>query len=176
MSSRELTLEDVALTSNTPNVAYSPYGYIIGDDGRAYALTERWFHGVVLAVLYPEVAKEAGFAPPVREDGDVDVFLYQRFELDHGHKLPVLRVSHSLQTGTTMVSAGNPACTEPQLAALVGALRALGLRANDTLTGEEDDMTVTQWVDYLRQRGALNSDEDGEDTADTATPADKESN
>jgi hypothetical protein len=165
MSPRALTLEDVAMTSDTPKAVYSPYGYIITDDGRAHALTYRWFHGVVLAILYPEVAKEAGYPPPVREDGDVDVFLYQRFELDHGYKLPVLRVSHSMQTGTTMVSAGNPACTEPQLAALVGALAALGLRGKDTLTGEEDDMTVTQWVDYLRQRGAVTSrDDDTENT------------
>lgn len=166
MTSRILTLEDVAMTSDTPKVAYSPYGYIIGADGRAHALTDRWFHGVVLAVLYPDVAKEAGYPPPAREDGDVDVFLYQRFELDHGYKLPVLRVSHSIQTGTTMVSAGDPACTEPQLAALVGAFGALGLRGNDTLTGEDDDMTVSQWVDYLRQRGAVSSDDD---TAETET-------
>ena len=69
-------------------------------------------------------------------------------------------------------AAGDPACTEPQLAALVGAFGALGLRGNDTLTGEEDDMTVTQWVDHLRQRGAINSDDN--DDADNNT--DKETN
>jgi hypothetical protein len=161
MSSRVLTLEDVALVGDASKVPYSPYGYIIGADARIYALTERWFHGVVLAVLYPEVAEKAGYEQPVREDGDVDVFKYQRFELDHGRQVPVLRVAYSLTTGSTSVSYGEQPATDAQLEALVAAFAALGLRGNDSLTGDEEDMTVNQMVDYLRQR--RNTDNDKED-------------
>jgi hypothetical protein len=73
MTGRALELKDVALSSDAKHVFYSHNGYIIDGDARVHALTERWFHGVCLAVLYPEVAQQAGYPPPTIEEGDVDV-------------------------------------------------------------------------------------------------------
>ncbi|MDO8414876.1 MAG: hypothetical protein Q7S87_01545 [Agitococcus sp.] len=151
MTERVLELKDVALSSDAKHVFYSHNGYIIDGEARVHALTERWFHGVCLAVLYPDIAQKAGYSPPTMEDGEVDVFKYQEFEHAVSYELPVLRISSSQLTGATMVSAGGHAPSDAQLEALAAVFKVMGLRANDTLTGEDTDITVTQFVESLRQ-------------------------
>ena len=87
---RPISIERVAY-SDEPR--WSPFGYIVNTDGTLYSLTEAYTHGVLLALLYPEIAEEQGYEPP---DSDFDVMEYQRFELDHTELFPVVRVSKYL--------------------------------------------------------------------------------
>lgn len=163
MADQVLAIDDVAIvTEPSQKPAYSQHGYVIDGNAKVYALTSRFFHGVALAILNPKLAADSGYEPPSRgEDDDfVDVFKYQRFEYDHCKALPVLRIACSQLTGATMVSYGNPAVSPAQLAALSAVFAARGLKANDTLTGDEDDMTVAQYMEYLRTRPAVDDKPD----------------
>lgn len=161
---RELTLSEAALCA-PGRVPYSPHGYIIDHDAKIYALTERHFHGVVLALLYPDVAQAAGYAPPRRIDGSVDVFNYQRFELDEARALQVVRIATSALTGTTYVSTGDVPPSEAQIQAVVQCLHELGLRPQDSLTGEAEDQTVCELAQELRERRAAFEPQQAEDAS-----------
>ena len=151
MTSKIYSINDVALVCQQGIPPYGINGYIIGEDATIYTLTDKYFHGVVIAVLYPELAASKGIAPPASPRDDLDVFEYQRFELDNSRQLPILRVSVSITTGTTMISKGKFPATEAQIDAMARIFKALGLGARDTLTGDEDDQTVSQFLDELRQ-------------------------
>jgi hypothetical protein len=162
MTEKIFTINDVAVVCERGAPAYTPYGYIVGEDGKIYALTSQSYHGVVLAVLYPEVAAEKGYAPPAGAHDEVDVFKYQRFELDHSDGLPIIRVAISRMTESINVSKGRIAATDEQIDALQRIFRTLGRRANDTLTGEDDDLSVGEFIENLRQervRAAIPDDD-----------------
>jgi len=163
MSEKLLSITDVALICESGMPAYTPYGYLVGAEGKIYALTYRWFHGVVIALLYPELAAEKQYPAPAEPRDEVDVFAYQRFEHENSHDLPVIRIAVSQLTDSVMVSKGGIPATDEQLDALQRIFRTLGRKASDTLTGEEDDMTVAQYIEYLRQervRAAMPDDPD----------------
>jgi hypothetical protein len=152
MSARPITLDEVTMKGDKHKVPYSPWGYVIDKDASVYALTEKWTHGIVVALLYPQVAEKAGYEHPQREEGDLDVFRYQSFEHDCAHDLPVIRIALSMATGSTIVSTGALAPSEEQIQALVATLAAMGLKGKDTLTGEDGDPTVAEFVEELRLR------------------------
>lgn len=154
-----LILSDVALTAKTGNPIYSHNGYIIDADAQIHALTERFFHGVITAILYPEKAKEHNIAAPAHPIDEIDVMAYQAFEHEVAKDLPLLRVAVSQMSGSTYVSKGSLPPTAAQIEALGRALKALGLQGNDTLTGEEDDPTVAQYLESLRQESANDNGE-----------------
>jgi hypothetical protein len=151
MTSRLLTLEDVALVGSSKTPSCTPYGYIIDADGRTLALRQRFYHGVLLAILYPELAAKAGYSAPAEDPANpVNVFHYQRFELDHSREMPVIRLAMSQLTGEVVVSTGRRP-TETQLTALLACLKQMGLRGRDSLTGEEGGVTVTAFIQQLRE-------------------------
>lgn len=151
MSSKVYSITDVAMVCTTGNPTYTPYGYVVGADGTIYALTDRFYHGVIVAVLYPELAAAQQVPAPASPREDVDVFAYQRFEHDNSHDLPILRVAVSALTSTILVSKGAVPATDEQIDAMQRIFRALGKTARDTLTGEEDDPTVGEYIERLRQ-------------------------
>lgn len=153
MSIRLVTLDELTIPCrpDTDKATYSPYGYVVAEDGTLYSLTERWTHGIVLALLYPQQALAAGYEPPVREDGDLDVFRYQGFDLDHGSTFRVIRIAASQLTDSVSVSRGDLPPSLSQVEAVAKAFAAMGLRAKDTLTGETDDLTVAEFLEELRQ-------------------------
>lgn len=151
MSQRVFSITDVAVVCEQKAPPYTPYGYLVGEDGKTYALTDRWFHGVILAVLYPELAAEKNFPPPAEPRDEVDVFAYQRFELDNSKDLPVIRVAVSSVTNSVLVSKGSFPASDEQIEALQRIFRVLGLKAGDTLTGDDDDPTVAEFIEALRQ-------------------------
>lgn len=152
-----LILSDVALTAESGDPIYSHFGYIIDADARIHALTERFFHGVITAILYPEKAKEQNVAAPAHPLDEINVMEYQAFEHEVACDLPLLRVSISQLTGSYFVSKGSFAATPAQIDALARVFKALGLKGSDTLTGEEDDPTVAQYLEQLRQEAAGNN-------------------
>lgn len=160
MTARDITLEEITTKGNADKAPYSLYGYVITADGTIYGMHERWTHGIILALLYPDLAKANGFETPQRDEGDLDVFRYQQFELDHGYDLPIIRVALSQLLGGTVVSTGSQAPTNAQISALLAALAEQGLTARDTLTGSDDDPTVGELIEDLRQQ-RIRADEEG---------------
>ncbi len=85
------TLSEYAHNFTPPQ--WSPWGYIIDPRGEIYSLLCQSCHGVILAIIHPMLAKEAGFEPP---DRAANVFNYQRFELDTQEKIPSMRISKGM--------------------------------------------------------------------------------
>lgn len=150
MSDKVFTISDVALVCESGAPAYTPYGYIVGEDGKIYALTSQSYHGVVLAILYPDLAAEKGYDAPAGSHDYIDVFKYQRFEIDHSKGLPVIRVAISRVSESINVSKGPIPATDEQIDAMQRIFRTLGRKANDTLTGHDDDLTVAEYIEGLR--------------------------
>jgi hypothetical protein len=151
MTNKVLTLADVALIGNAKKAPYTPFGYIIDAEARVLGLTKQWCHGVVLAILYPELAAAEGYEPPTEDENrHIEVFKYQRFELDHSRTLPVIRVAQSQMIDEIMVSSSDIQPTELQLQALLAVLNLLGLRGTDSLSGDGHGRTVNDLMAQLR--------------------------
>ncbi len=123
---------------------YSHYGYIIEADGKVHALTDQYTHGVICAILNPEIAKKHGYEPP---DEDFNVYHYQRFELDHKAELPVIRISFPMFSSTNRnISTGAAACPEAQIEALRAVAKVQGwkLREKVHLCGRDSFMPTLQ--------------------------------
>lgn len=131
---------------------YSPYGYVIGPDGMIYTLLRKWLHGVILAILYPKVAKKAGFKRPVSPIDDNDVFAYQRFELDNHYEFPVIRVTFGVITPINVSKGRGPASAE-QLTALAKVFKIQGLNGRSTISTDLRQMTVLQCYELLKKAG-----------------------
>jgi len=140
-----LTVDDCAIVQADPTD--NPFGFIITEDGTTYALRSRFYHGVLLAVLFPDVAHAQGYEPPMQ--GDANVYLYQRFELDNHRSLPVIRVAFGMMTPVN-VSKGDQAATPAQIAALSKVFRACGIGLNDQVATDLRDMTARS---ALREMG-----------------------
>lgn len=151
MSKNPITLNDVALKGDADKVPFSPFGYVIDTDGAVYALTEKWTHGIIAALLYPEVAQQHGFWPVLWDYDQLPVFMYQQFVLEHADQLPLVRLATSqLGFGTSVTGTSN--VNLKQVDALVVTLAKMGHRAQDTLTGSDEDPTVAELVEDLRQQ------------------------
>ncbi|KWT98189.1 MULTISPECIES: hypothetical protein [unclassified Variovorax] len=151
MDNKPLPLSHVALTT-PPGIEpkYSPYGYVVEADGTTHALCYRWMHGVITALLYPELALKHKAPPLEGSPEDLDVFAFQAFEHEVACRLPLVRIAYSLTTGSTALSKGAVPPTDVQIEGVRRALNQLGLSGQDTLTGEEDDPTVNEQLERMR--------------------------
>lgn len=122
---------------------YSPYGYIITSDGTIYTLLYQWYHGIILAVLYPAAASRAGYAAPVEPHEDNNVFEYQRFELDNAPVLNVVRVSMAM-SGLIYFSKGNAAATTEQLTAVTTVAKVLGIKGRGKIQTEYGEVPLSE--------------------------------
>lgn len=130
-----LTIEDVAIKNECGKPIITGNDYIITDDGTIYTLTRQYAHGLVCAILFPDIAKTAGFQPPAH--GASSWHDYQRFELDYHESLPVIRVSH----GSTVSTWGKGA-TPAQVDAYRRAMLANGLTLQDEVETDYRTMTL----------------------------------
>lgn len=135
-----LTLEEVSIIGDEP--VYSPFGYIIGEDGKIYSLTQQWCHGVILAILFPDLAKEKGFDIP---DENYSVFEYQSFELDNQKQLPAIRVSKGMMTSFT-ISAGDRLLTQKQITALSKILKVEDISLSDPIETHKGRMSARKFI------------------------------
>ena len=115
---------------------FSPYGYVITSDGTIYSLVSKYFHGVVLAMIFPELAAKCGYGPPPE---DPDVYHYQRFELDNSRDLDAIRVAFGL-LHPILVSRGKKAATEAQVEGLRSVFKAKGIALRDMVMTDSRDM------------------------------------
>lgn len=138
-------LERVAHHADEP--IYSPYGYVIVEDGSVYSLTQKWTHGVILACLYPEEAEADGYPPP---DEDFNVFTYQRFELDNHTRFPIVRIAlGSLYSFN--VSKGDMPATPAQVQSVAKCVRMCDLSLSDTVQTEGSDMSARSMLKELEK-------------------------
>ena len=144
---------DLAAGRSKPTITplYSPHGYIIQPDGTTWALFEKWTHGFVLALLYPEVAAsytERALEYP-ESIHEVDVFAFQAFELDKAQELQCVRICpmRVLSVGPS-VDLPHNGCTPEQREALrIAMYVALGHGNNDTVTMVAKDMTLRELME-----------------------------
>lgn len=117
-----LTLEDVCSAIGIEPV-FSPYGYVIAPDGTVYSLCREWHHGVVLALLRPDLLEQAGYDAPRRH---CNVYKYQRFLFFAQHvQVPYVIISFGYAVQYA-VSASEESITSAQLSALAACLLLSG--------------------------------------------------
>ncbi len=146
-----LTLEECATIGKEPDPnVYRGYGYVIASDGTIYTLRKQYYHGVVLALLYPEEREKQGFPVPVKRC--IDVYNYQRFELDNHRSFPVIRVAFGL-LGIT-VSKGKAGCSPEQVDALRKVFKRCKIALTDTITCEYSDVTARKCLQIVEKADA----------------------
>jgi len=141
------SIEDYAMISppGAP-VRYSPFGYVIGPDATVYSLIGRAFHGVVLALLFPEVADQMGYRPPDREP---DTSHYTRFQVD-ATDLPAVRISFGFVRAIGVSKGYKPATTE-QIESTRMALLCSGVKPRDHISFSYADMSMQDGLEWLAQ-------------------------
>ena len=142
-----LTSDRIANKSKDPS--YSPHGYTVMEDGTIYTLTKQWTHGTLLAILFPDMAKKAGYEPP---DEDFNVFKYQRFELDNHDNFPVIRVAFGMISDFA-ISKGRAPATKEQIAAMVKIFKEMGRKMHETVQTDIGEMSAKDFLDQLRKGG-----------------------
>lgn len=166
-----VTLETAALVC-TPShtdrhwVKYSTYGYMVKDDGTVYALTHYATHGLVLALLYPEVYEpwytDALVTPPpdrtsgsipetlYPEDMDsVNKYFYQDFEFAKGGSLPCIRISGYRVLGYPSVDRGSSPATEAQLESVRAIFATCGFGQQTRIETNRREMPIKQMWEFL---------------------------
>lgn len=147
-----LTIEAAATWTKPPKMPnWSLGGWIIQPDGTTYNLLRQFWHGAVMALLYPEFAREKGFElPKLVEDLHPQVF--QTLELDHGRELPVIRVCATRMITTPLsVSWGDRPATEAQIDALRLLFLSLKKKANDIVSTNNRDMKIKDLFQVIRK-------------------------
>jgi hypothetical protein len=148
-SKKKWTIADVAITTKGRVPTYSLYGYIVMEDGTVHSLLHKWFHGIALAILFPELAKEKGYKPP--NDENDNVFEFQRFELDHHDKMPVIRVCPFRMMSPISVNKGDAPATDAQIEALRLIFKACGIGPRDSVNTDVGDRTALKTYEVLRK-------------------------
>lgn len=91
-STENLTLDDVAFLSNTK----TQNGSLIDVNGNVYSLLTYGTHGVLNALLHPEIAKQYNLALPTGDLSLLSKYPYQEFDITMGYKIPNIRISCGL--------------------------------------------------------------------------------
>ena len=138
-----------AVSVKSDKAFVSPFGYIVTADGTIYSLIKQYTHGVLLAILFPEKAKEMGYVPP---DEDYDVFYYQRFELDTHDDLPVIRVAFGMLHSFAVSYGKECPTTKEQDQAMVKIFREKNIKMRDEIHTDKGDCTAGAFMKELRRR------------------------
>lgn len=141
-----MNLDIERVTRVGPEPFYSPFGYVVAEDATIYSLTQQWTHGVILALLYPDIAEEQRIGIP---GDDFDVFAYQRFELDNHERFPVIRVAFGMVSDFA-ISKGKGPATEKQCQAMAKILRMQDKGLNDKVQTDLREVTVRSALKWLR--------------------------
>lgn len=144
-----IKIEQVAVITRPPEVPpYSLHGYCVAADGTTYTLLRQWWHGALLALLYPDEAKQAGYKMP-EDPRDVNVYEFQRFELDNHSHFPVIRICPGRMLSGVSLDRGCDPSTPEQVEAVRLVLKSVGLTANDQIVTDHRDIKVRNLWDFL---------------------------
>ncbi|HEC66587.1 MAG TPA: hypothetical protein ENI23_15030 [bacterium] len=110
----------------------------------------QWYHGVVLAMLFPDLANEEGYEIPENRD-EVDVFKFQRFEMDYSDEMQAIRVCSYRMLGPPSIDPGKLPCNSKQLDALRLICKELNLKLGDEIAFNVRDMKIEKMWTYLEQ-------------------------
>ena len=155
-------LERVAEATKPPTTPmYSPHGYIITPDGTTYTLLKQWFHGVVIACLFPEELAQFRLDPQEDEDrnpipgtgtelvipdtvDEINVFDFQKFEHAVHRKLDLVRICPTRALGPSSVDLPHKKpCTPEQMAALRLVMQgSLSFRLKTIVATDHSDMSL----------------------------------
>lgn len=154
-----MKIEQVTSITRAPQEPhYSTHGYLITQDGTIYTLLRKWWHGAVLALLYPSEAAAAGYTLP-DDPNDLNVFEFQRFELDNHDRFPVIRICPGRMMGPMSVDRGCGIATPEQVEAVRLVIKVLGMSASDTVAADSRDMPVRKMIDFLTESREIIVDE-----------------
>jgi hypothetical protein len=182
-----MTLDRVAdITKPGDKPAYSIHGYIVAEDATVYAMHYRWWHGAILALLYPEQAEaflcdnershnvtlDEGMSskrllwPATKDPGDVNVFAFQEFEFSLHRKVQVVRICPSRSGNPSFDFPRKPMSAE-QITAVKAILKELGYHGSQELHTDAGVMTVRALLkdlnDGVTPGARLDDDEEDED-------------
>lgn len=141
------------------NIYYSGAGYVLTADGRTHVLLRRHWHGVVLALLFPEAlarfrfdgerGDDKSFLPDVGKQitlpdtvGEVNTMYFQQFELRMSRELNTIRVCPMRLVGAPSIDLPRCAATTLQITALITVMNLMGLKPTSEV--ETDLRTVTR--------------------------------
>lgn len=160
-----LSLETItSVTKPSEMPGYSPYGYVIQPDGTTYMLLFQYFHGVVLALLYPELLVKFNEDPARKEENqwfepvvipddphEVRVLRTQEFELEMKEHMPAIRVCGMRMLSESGVSVDLPksGVTPDQVTALRNVLDAMGIDRKGTVQLQRYEVQVPKLWDAI---------------------------
>lgn len=141
-------LEHFALvTPAGANAPCSPHGCVISRDGTVYTLLGRGLHGVVMAMLHPEIANKHGYRQP--EMNPVTMH-YTGFQMEAGGEVPLVRITFGFMTAVGVSKSHAPATLE-QIEATRKVLLGAGLKPGTKISCSIRDLSVSQALDWLRE-------------------------
>lgn len=139
-------LEQFALVSGPgEKIPYSPFGYLIAPDATVYSLLGRGLHGVIMAILYPEVAEKHGYRQP---DSSPVTMHYTGFQIEAGGAIPLARVTFGFVTAVG-VGKGYAPCTPDQIEAVRKALVGAGVKPGDKICCTLKDLKLSELISWL---------------------------
>jgi hypothetical protein len=147
-----LSLSDVSIITGVgEKPGYSPFGYVVDEQGTAYALCHRYYHGVICALLYPDLARAHAAGIPIHPLDEINVFEFQHFEHDNASSMNVVRIATSMLSGTTYFSKGRAPATENQIKTVAAICADMGFTGKDEIETNMGSQTVAQILEGLRE-------------------------
>lgn len=179
-----VTIEQVTEITKPPiKPMYSPHGYVIAADGTTYTLLHRWYHGVVLALLFPDMLKE--FRVDMQDDDNLDpipgtgrplvmpedreeinVFDFQKFEFAYHGKMPVIRICPDRRTGNPSVDLPEKCTPEQREALRLVMIESCGYSLTTKVSTDHRDMTLRDCMKFAETGGDVWMAEDLEEPND----------
>ena len=147
-----LTLEQLTVKTGAYQApALSTHGYIVQPSGVVYALTQRYIHGLVLALLYPDrfddycrSQSDRVVSLPATIDDFSAIFALQHFEMTVTQQVSVIRICPSRLVGPTSIDLPSQPATVAQLHSVRSVFSALNLGPRAIVNTDLSDMTVSK--------------------------------
>lgn len=189
-----LTLKDVAkITQPGEPPLYTQHGYVVAEDGTTYSLYHPFTHGLVLAMLYPDLLSKFrstrydSYMYYASDDVDGDnpershelriphtradliVSHFQDFELTVHGELPVIRVCPGRMMGHPSIDLNPKGCTPAQRTAVQAIIKVMGWSARTIVSTDHCDIRIKDLADVMAGADKLkyqvsdDGDTDGED-------------
>jgi len=141
----------IIVQPDVKEVPYGPYGYLVDQRGIVYVLTHRWFHGVITALLFPNLVEAEGYSAPVSPPEANNVFTYQEFEHKVSRITGLVRIAQSALINSLFCSKGDEPATAVQLEGVAKCMKALGYNHRDLVTTDGGDLKLADLYEQLKQ-------------------------